>query len=307
MKTENINEFLRHPGNLSADHLPELKQLVSDYPWCQSFQILLAKGLKISDDPTFNKQLKKTAIYATDRKILYRLIMQPGLQKSIADFESLVSTPSPEIPEPEITEPASPPDDETTTVKPSESAPELDSLPDPEEPKEEESPEIDSRNLEQEVLKEVVAHAYQLEFESNIPEPAEEKKAVPEKVVQQPKQIPRSFIDFITGGGIPATTSADESSGDSKTTDEESSLIEKFIKNEPKIERKKSNFFSPVNMGKMSLVDKDEVVSETLAGIYAKQGDIEKAKRAYRQLALKYPEKSLYFAGLIKKLEQSGN
>ena len=45
------------------------------------------------------------------------------------------------------------------------------------------------------------------------------------------------------------------------------------------------------------------LVTETLAQIYAMQGDLPKAIDAYGRLALKYPEKSAYFAALSKELE----
>jgi hypothetical protein len=45
------------------------------------------------------------------------------------------------------------------------------------------------------------------------------------------------------------------------------------------------------------------MISETLARIYAQQGNIPKAIDAYKRLSLKIPEKSSYFAALIKDLE----
>lgn len=339
MKTEHINELITHPEKVSAEDLTGLRQLVQDYPWCQSFQILYAKALKLDDDPTFNKQLKKTAVYATDRKVLYRLIMQPGLQKSIADFETLVAEPENEPAKSEQKEDkTSQSETPQTEIPPATSEPlpsEKDDQDEQEEPVIEEVQEtiateetsdsqstsdgestdgdddpIDSRNLEQEVLKEVAARAYQLEFESETisAQEAEEDKETEQQPAETepPNQArPLTFLDFITGK-TSATASPETPPEKTEDAQEEISLIDRFIKNEPKIERKKSSFFSPVNMGKMSLVDNDEMVSETLAAIYAKQGDVEKAKKAYRQLALKYPEKSIYFAGLIKKLERSG-
>jgi hypothetical protein len=40
-----------------------------------------------------------------------------------------------------------------------------------------------------------------------------------------------------------------------------------------------------------------------MAQLYAKQGKMEKAKRAYELLSLKYPEKSIYFAAQFQKLK----
>lgn len=321
MNTTQINELFRNPGKIDPDNTDALRQLVNEYPWCSSFQVMFAKSLKLADDPGFGKQLKKTAVYAGDRKILYRLIMQPGLQQSIADFEALTAeeeitkTPDSEIAESDANNEKAVETDPTSIDEPVEEKDnEIDQSEEPVEEIEigqsEETPAenveeeelIDSTNLEREVLSEVAAHSYQRELEKSLSEEAERiSKESPEKQVGAPKSDqPTSFLDFISGRKR-------SEAKPQPTTEEEDSLISRFIESEPKIERKASHFFSPVNMGKMSLVDNDEIVTETLAEIYAKQGDIDKARRAYDQLALKYPEKSLYFAGLIKKLDQSRN
>jgi len=83
-----------------------------------------------------------------------------------------------------------------------------------------------------------------------------------------------------------------------------SDLIDEFIKNEPGITRQKSAFFNPVKAAKISIVDKENIISETLAKIYTDQGLFEKAINTYKKLSLKFPEKSTYFAALIEKAEK---
>ncbi|MBO7603270.1 MAG: hypothetical protein J6S97_02520 [Bacteroidales bacterium] len=48
-----------------------------------------------------------------------------------------------------------------------------------------------------------------------------------------------------------------------------------------------------------------DLCTETLAGIYAEQGYINEAKQIYSKLSLRYPEKSVYFAALIEKLDKN--
>jgi len=81
-------------------------------------------------------------------------------------------------------------------------------------------------------------------------------------------------------------------------------LIDEFIKNEPGMSRTGASFFSPVEAAKVSIVDKENIVSETLANIYFDQGNFEKAINIFKKLSLKFPEKSSYFAALILKVEE---
>lgn len=80
-------------------------------------------------------------------------------------------------------------------------------------------------------------------------------------------------------------------------------LIKKFIETDPQISKpQKASFYSAVEMARKSTEERDDIVSETLASVYAQQGDIARATRIYQKLCLLYPEKSSYFAALIKNL-----
>jgi hypothetical protein len=83
------------------------------------------------------------------------------------------------------------------------------------------------------------------------------------------------------------------------TSDE---LVEAFIRSSPRITPSRAPEYSPSDLAKQSLIEDDSFVTETMAKIYAQQGKIEKAKKAYKLLSLKYPEKSIYFALQLKKL-----
>lgn len=81
-------------------------------------------------------------------------------------------------------------------------------------------------------------------------------------------------------------------------------LIDKFIREEPRIVPAKSEFYSPGNMARKSAQEHEDLISETLARIYAQQGNIAKAIATYERLALKLPQKKTYFASLIEKLKE---
>lgn len=89
-----------------------------------------------------------------------------------------------------------------------------------------------------------------------------------------------------------------------KDVKEVSDIISNFIQNESQIVPKRAEFYSPAKAAKNSLMDKEDYVTETLANVYAAQGSISKAISTYEKLSLLHPEKSAYFAALIKKLKR---
>lgn len=80
-------------------------------------------------------------------------------------------------------------------------------------------------------------------------------------------------------------------------------LIDKFIRDEPKISRPRAVFFSPSESAIRSNFDDEEIVSETLAQLFANQGNVQKAIHIYQKLSLQNQEKSRYFAAQIEKLQ----
>ena len=86
--------------------------------------------------------------------------------------------------------------------------------------------------------------------------------------------------------------------------EQQAALIDLFIRNEPVISPIQPDVERPAikELAKESLVEDTSLITETMARIYAAQGQLGRARRAYKLLALKYPEKSVYFAAQSKKL-----
>lgn len=81
-------------------------------------------------------------------------------------------------------------------------------------------------------------------------------------------------------------------------------LIEKFLKEDPRIKPVKEYFASEYEESDKSLIDEGGLVSETLARIHSNQGNYRKAMEIYNKLSLKFPGKSSYFAARIKELQE---
>lgn len=77
--------------------------------------------------------------------------------------------------------------------------------------------------------------------------------------------------------------------------------IDDFLESNPKISPSKST--ENKDLSKSHPLATNEIMTETLAKLYWKQKKFEEAKNAFKILALKYPEKSGFFADQIKLVE----
>ncbi len=83
-------------------------------------------------------------------------------------------------------------------------------------------------------------------------------------------------------------------------------LIDAFLaKGDVRIGPIRDSLETTEEWAKQGLVEDPSLVTETMAKLYAQQGQMGRARKAYKLLALKYPEKSVYFAAQLKKLRNS--
>jgi hypothetical protein len=87
----------------------------------------------------------------------------------------------------------------------------------------------------------------------------------------------------------------------------EDRIIQRFITEDPQIHPPVGEKLDTENKAKRSSEDNNEMVTETLARIYADQMLYPKAIATYKKLMLKFPEKSRYFASRIENLEKKTN
>ena len=69
-----LTRLINHPDEMDRDTLYELRSLLALYPYFQTARLLLLQNLYLLHDPTFDEELRRAAIYITDRKVLFNLI-----------------------------------------------------------------------------------------------------------------------------------------------------------------------------------------------------------------------------------------
>ena len=90
MDTDQIILALEDISQLKGLGIDELEALVKEYPYFQTAHILLAKKYQLENHPDYEKQLKASAAYASNRTLLYDFMNVPD---STGDIE--VETESP--------------------------------------------------------------------------------------------------------------------------------------------------------------------------------------------------------------------
>lgn len=407
MTRARFNNLIQNPSSISYGEMDELKNVIEQFPYFQSARLLYTKSLFDNKSYLFNDELKKTAAFAGDRKVLHKIIHNTStkakneyiieekiVEPQITTFENAI--PLSAVVEEESESAKHIFEDSTDEIKSSEvffeideeetgnlkseignenyQAPEtLNAEPSFEPTRVLSAAEILSQRL-REIEKDLDGEKTELTKSSVVP-PAEnvvqEYFSVSDEInidefittkVNEPVSTPdqphtetssretkivspvsgnetHSFNEWMQRFSLIKTTEQGstfekvQDRMEKKTPDvtqtavqptilsrleqtilaqtpaethpghlAKNDLIDLFIKNEPRIDGSKTKFYSPVNAAKSSVADVSEIVSETLAKIYIQQGNFNKAIQSYEKLSLKYPEKSVYFAALIKEI-----
>lgn len=310
MNRSQFISFLKKPSIPGKEDSLALEQITKDFPYFQAAQLLYLKSLFDQKSIHYNMQLKIAAAYAGDRKVLYKLITEKKETEVIAPprenmpdpVKEAIALERLEIREP-VTEESIPAKKEATILTPDNEQKEFSSF----------NKEILSQAISASIEKELSNTPpvnKEPKSDEQVEKPAEPLKAkVKESEQKEEKEIyassseKHSFSEWLKLKVKNEILSPEAQAEKDKTE----KLIEKFITTEPRISKTKKEFYSPVNMAKQSVIDNDSFVTETLAKIYEKQGNFTKAIKAYETLSLKFPEKSLYFAALIKEIKKQNN
>ena len=295
MNKKVFNRLLKNPANISHEYKDDLKKLVDTFPYATNIRLLYLSSLLNDADVIFEQELKKTAAYISDRRILKKLIsktpvkedyiIQEPKMKVVVQETELLTSAEDKIFNQEEPKTNKPPDEETISTKKSNHSNE--SLKEINTTKQINSiPELDDL-----IINSAIDASISIDIEAVSTE------------INKENSSPKSFLEWIKASAVTEIKSELSPKQQERIEFKEKAeiLIDQFIQNQPKI-KPKAEFYSAENMAKKSIEDSEGIVTETLAKVYARQGNIAKAKSIYNQLILKNPEKKSYFASLIKDL-----
>ncbi|MCW5900285.1 MAG: hypothetical protein KIT10_13540 [Flavobacteriales bacterium] len=304
MERERLTELIEAPGRVAAGDLAALRELGERYPWFSGAHLLRAAGEHAADEVLYEETLRHVAAHLPSRAALFDAVH--------------VSEPPPRSADPQ---PAVEQEQPVGTPEPAPSP----------EPRASHGPTTEATDeLDREVRQAALASSYELLLEHGVeppvlavaptsalevtPTPAPADAATEARI--SPQEVApghgrrMAFTAWL--GAMPAegaAPSAPEAARKATAVLPEApadtgALIERFIQQSAPLPERRAEFFSPQQAAKRSLDDTAGIVTETLARIHVKQGNLAKAIDTYARLALKYPDRSTYFAALQKELEE---
>ncbi|MGM9714217.1 MAG: tetratricopeptide repeat protein [Prevotella sp.] len=70
----NLNELIAHPERMDRETLYDLRSLIALHPYYQTARLLMLQNLYLLHDTSFDEELRRAAIYITDRRVLFDMI-----------------------------------------------------------------------------------------------------------------------------------------------------------------------------------------------------------------------------------------
>jgi len=315
VNTTNFIDLLQHPQSVSAEQTTQLEDILGQFPYFQSARAIYLKGLKSKESFKYNKELKVTAAYTTDRSVLFDFItseifaqneISQHIKQNIEHLKEIDVRDEEDISvsrnitidstlkkqvqqtkgvlDPSLFQP------KIDVEKIADLTPKVELTVD--------LLEVDTQNIEQ------------------LPEDKVAKQTLPEEKLKigSPLEFDKtethSFSEWLKITSlkpIARKTDTKEATKIDGPKDQlravKFELIDKFLEDIPKLDPNKPSKSSN-NIAKKQMIQPEELMTETLARIYLEQKNYKKAIQSYKILSLKYPEKSGLFANQIKAIEQ---
>ena len=343
MLQEQFINTLKNPSLLDDASVVELEKIVNEFPFFETAHLLYTKGLQKQNSLLYSKQLRKTAIIANSRILLHELLHKKDIievaekkvliieeeikseilieKTNVIEGKTIISNVTTTDNEIKVVYVNTIPIDKIIKLeeinieqKNNETKPaEIGILQEIENETEPNQFDIDKLNktIEQEISRGII----QSFVESDIlktPELYKIEKTEPVSFTDWLRKIQKES-HTIQKIDQKAEEKPSKAIQNEVKTEEKSpifsqnrQLIDKIIESDPgRLKLGTNKFFTPNVDAKQSLLENEHLVTETLAKIYALQGNTNKAIRAYEILSLKFPQKSVYFTTLIQNLKNN--
>lgn len=308
MNVKEFTYFLEHPTKVVEPiHTKHLEDIIAEYPYFQAARALHLKGLKNLNSYKYNKALKTTAAFTTDRDVLFDFItskdfLQYNSSDKKTDAKILVKEAiieSEPISLVEESEDKRLPKDETEApaalIEVSEDRP----LPQDEKDAE----HILDPELFQSKNPEISKEEETLDIGKPFAFDAKEKYSFSEWLNLASSKPTEETVEKVEKKKVPAKLKKISSSKDEAIKKRKFDRIDRFIANNPKIDPTEQKN-TRLDISSSIKIDKNELMTETLARVYLEQKKYKKAIQAFKILSLKYPEKSSFFADRIRAVEK---
>ena len=281
MQRSEFNELFNNIDEISDAEVSSLEALRIQYPYFQTLHLLLAKAYKDRDSEKQRPALHKAAIYSVDRPYLKQVL--EGEHKFVEVIRE----------EKDNSAKGLPPEQKETVADKSQLDNSEKDLPDVESQL---SPKKDVNIKEEKKAEEKMDHDVYKELDDNL-KLLEERKKVMAALLQEDSPVEKNK---------PAPIKAP-----SRSKKDQIELIEKFIKNEPQMEKPNrmasESDYAQEDLAKKSISHSEAFLTPTLAELMVRQRKYSKAIDIYEKLMLKFPKKTAYFASQIEKINNRSN
>jgi|TARA_B100001564_G_scaffold358504_1_gene377349 AcrR family transcriptional regulator len=280
----------------NASDVSTLRELVARYPYSGVLRLWLAKASYLSEDLNRNEDLLAAGAHVPSRRALFQALMGPALLEAAQHIHREVLA-APEVTEDELVKLVWH-DNEATTDEVNEAASDLAPAVKEEVPVELEEHARDAM---------VAAIASTLEHEvSEWTEEESQDEVQRTEGVPMPALATQAAPTSLFGRWLQQRARETGFGQDDLAERGAAALIDAFLaKGDIKIGPVRDALESTGDWAQQGLVEDPSLVTETMAKLYAQQGQMGRARKAYKLLALKYPEKSVYFAAQLKKLRNT--
>ena len=294
MNKESFLALLKDSSKTAAV-VDSLEELSEKYPYSQPLRAMLARGSKAGDPIKYQMNVSLAALYAADRSVLKdyvekgRIVTKKTIKKVVVQHNKPTKPRS----QPTRTPIAASPEPTIPTAK---KRAELNIK--------KETPAPTHKVEDIVLLREEVLHNLEeliknkKAFAAIIDRPQERKKATRTTVKRRTVSKVIKKADTAVKPKTKAQKKNHEPTGASKEQ-----LISRFIEISPSITPNRKFSGTQEDLSVKSVSFNEDLISENLAEIFARQGKIKKAIEIYKKLIWKFPQKKAFFAARIEEFK----